>query len=672
MTHLTIRDMSPLTRRMYTVEKDLVSTSGQTLGSKITFTLLGRVMFLCVSLLTHAEAVCRAVYLSFLMLKSLFMKVDPRKIEAQKERCIAAYRVSLVSLAACLHAKVLFPAEKPLPQPSQPKVPTQAPAVKTQPQIHEAEGVPARAEQREGVPEHEPEEAAPAVEPVAAPPSHSDEEAFEFLSQPESPVLVPAQPESPVFVPAPGLIAPSPRRSAASPDEMLAAAAPGDSPEPPLLNPDSLGVINFFNSHEEFQRVLDQIRKEARTLVHEPRKGFNLQPDSPSPADYYSPDWYSCSPIVGFPVGICHSVDNGPRMTSYLAVGFNLTIHSQEVPVHLFGFFETPRRREASHFLTTHIQSIISAHLEKHVGALTDQDVANIINVTLGELGEKFRADYPRVKADATLALIIGNYLFTVNLSGGGMMLMQNSSMIPLALERGSHDLENRTVVINCQEVKDDDLFFIALPGFFAKCSLVELGEVLERNGRDGLKDLAHHLANSVWAFNRTAQQITQRSVGICLVHIKKAGVPVIGVGGDRAEYHFVSPLATPREPVERKEDTVPSLDRSLDSFPIPEEEEKDGPPAPLPVAHSHDGAAFASPAPNLAAFVAYPSDDNQRDGRARSDGVLVRHYSVLPNVEETGSQSSGDSISDVVAEARASVPPATESSLPRSRSSWW
>lgn len=99
VTGLSLQNMSTLTRPLF--------EHSNKQANQATPFFVKRVSFLVVSLITHAEAVARAVALCFLTIKAIFTARNEKQMDRLRVECAAAYAVSLRSLMALINPKSL-------------------------------------------------------------------------------------------------------------------------------------------------------------------------------------------------------------------------------------------------------------------------------------------------------------------------------------------------------------------------------------------------------------------------------------------------------------------------------------------------------------------------------------------------------------------------------------
>ncbi len=114
-TRLDPQQMSQTTRELYDYERSYLTKASRDISfvGKVKTHLVGRALTLGVSLLLHAEAVSRAVYICFLTLRDSFSRPNRELLLQQKIECSTAYNASLQSFWAIFSQHILKNWEEP-------------------------------------------------------------------------------------------------------------------------------------------------------------------------------------------------------------------------------------------------------------------------------------------------------------------------------------------------------------------------------------------------------------------------------------------------------------------------------------------------------------------------------------------------------------------------------
>jgi serine/threonine protein phosphatase PrpC len=534
--------MSDPTRLLYENAHRLAIKEPETysFGGRSTAPLSKKILFFAVSVLTHAEAVAKAIVLFFLHIKAIFSRVNEQQMKLLKEESSAAYAVSWRSALACVDTKwlqKLEEAEQPIALPApvepaavvaqpEPIVPVVA-ALLPEPVILAAPVAQAPLPEEPAVPV---QAAAPALqirenhfvanpEPAAA---------ALLAPAPEVPVDLQAQePEewqqvelaAPAAVPEEPAIAPA----LAAPVEQIPVALPLPVPAGAPLAPFVIGrvqdafagfrpiqqpqlLVEIVDEQGQIQERLDDAIGRARQqmMVEDPKE-FQYRKAVPDLANWTG--WnLTAHGMDDSKVALCSYADPECQIRgNQLATQFNLRIGDTEYPIYAFGVFGAYGGPQAVNFVKENLQHSLAQKLRQHNPfALSDAGISKALSSLFAKLDQQFKEDNQHLGnlrskeyvidygASAVLSLIIDGRLWTASLGKERAVFVHDNQISQLSVLTQNHQgvgfyqlgMEiNKSPEITVKPLGGDGYLFLGSETFFNFCSSEQVGAILSAGG---------------------------------------------------------------------------------------------------------------------------------------------------------------------------------------------
>ncbi len=501
--------MSPLTRELTHYRAELYKDLPQdTAIEKIKTGLYGRVLVLGISLILHAEAVCRAVYLCFLHLQEIFSSSD-EQLQKHWAYTEMAYAESLKSFFGLFDKKALIQQQAPqiCEEQSQALLPQIIP--QEEPQIHKLPEELVIVQPQHAIPKQpEPDIAgvlgyvvvqhpdAPKVEPELK--IHEDYFVDDDEKRPLDESEIPLDFHGGHF----GLL----RGLGKTDGDSSSTDGSGDSPKGPRVSQDFNGrrfvgaespeaTPRDESSDDDVERQLYLASYEAgHQLTTDRQILFQFHPQAFDKWELGG----GLDPVNQYPVGFCSSAKDTPLAAKHLFCTLEVKIKGRTHLVPLFGVFDPIANQSAAEFLYEHLEAALSKSLSKHNRqGWTPTGICKAIRSAIKTLSDDFTT--LNSSSSLTIALLIGTQLWVAQLGTSGAILDSKGQEILLSTSSNTaFGRKNSKLKITRNDLGPNNTLILGTSSIFETTDAKSIVRWVSTHKTRSPKDLAYDIASSV------------------------------------------------------------------------------------------------------------------------------------------------------------------------------